>query len=176
MPLPKKKQPAVIAAEPPPTQGYRRPYRYREFEYKEMPGLEPGMTALKVTVPINFSFGELDDLREHTKAGESYESVFQYIAQYIKEWNLTRVALETGQSEPVPPPAEAGWEVLQLLDHIEAHWVIDKLRFGHLALIEDASKVMDLMRKAQEAERKNASAPSESTPETSNDVDSESEG
>jgi hypothetical protein len=157
--LPKKK------AEPTPAPvdiaRYRRPARYRDFAYVEMPGLEDGQEPLRITVQSNLSFRQLDAI-PYGK-GTPYVDVFQAIAPYITAWNVEREVLETGEVEPVPPPSEAGWEVLQVLDHIEAHWVMDKVKFGYLAVAEDAEAAASKMQQFLADAKERASRQSEPT-------------
>jgi hypothetical protein len=155
--LPKKKAPAP----PIDIARYRRPARYRDFDYSEMPGLEEGQEPLRITVQSNLSFGQLDAI-PYGK-GTPYVDVFHAIAPYITAWNVEREVLETGQMEAVPPPAEAGWEVLQVLDHTEAHWVMDKVKFGYLAVAEDAEAAADKMRQFLADAKERASRQSEPT-------------
>jgi hypothetical protein len=157
--MPKKKSEPT----PPPIDiaRYRRPARYRDFAYSEMPGLEEGQEPLRITVQSNLSFGQLDAI-PYGK-GTPYVDVFQAIAPYITAWNVEREVMETGELEPVPPPSEAGWEVLQVLDHIEAHWVMDKVKFGYLAVVEDAEAAAGKMRQLITDAKERASRQSEPT-------------
>ena len=140
---------------------YQRPARFREFAYTEMPGLEEGQEPFTVTVRTNLSFAELDAI-PYGK-GTPYVEVFKAIAPYVTAWNVQRVVQETGALEAVPPPAEAGWEILQVLDHIEANWLMDKVKFGYLAVAEDAEAAMVAMRKALADAKEHASRRSEPT-------------
>lgn len=164
--MPKKKAEIVDLAR------YRRPARYREFTYSEMPGLEEGAEPFTVTVQSNLSFAELDAIPYG--AGTPYIEVFKAISPYVTAWNVEREVLETGQREAVPPPAEAGWEILQVLDHIEANWLMDKVKFGYLAVAADAEAAQKALREALERAKKNASRPSEPTDGPSSGDDRES--
>lgn len=164
--MPKKKAGIVDLAR------YRRPARYREFTYDEMPGLEDGAEPLRVTVQSNLSFAELDAIPYG--AGTPYVDVFKAIAPYVTAWNVQRVVHETGQLEDVPPPAEVGWEILQVLDHLEANWLMDKVKFGYLAVAADAEAAQKALREALERAKKNASRPSGPTDGPSSADDRES--
>jgi hypothetical protein len=171
--MPKKKA-AVEAVTPVvDVSRYQRPARYRWFEYSEMPGLEEGQEPLRVKLRSNLSFMELDQIP--FSAGVSYTELFQAIAPYVVEWNVQRTVIETGEMEAVPPPAEAGWEVLQVLDHIEANWVAEQVKYGYLATAEDAKNAAEALRKALTDAKKNGSRGSGTTPVPSNAEDSGSE-
>lgn len=160
--MPKKTtKPAPVAIT-----GYVRPLIYREFTYDEYPNLPEGAEPLTVKVPVNLSFDQLDAIPYST--GTAYADLWQVIAPYVVEWNVIRTALETGQPEPVPPPAEAGWEVFRVLDHIEANWVADKVKFGYLAQVEDAKAAADKMRQLIADAKGRASRQSERTGERPN--------
>lgn len=46
-------------------------------------------------------------------------------AQYVVEWDLEAENLETGEMVPIPPPAEAGWVVFELLENKAASDIIN---------------------------------------------------
>ena len=163
--MPKKKQPAVEALAP-VTQitGYQRPHRYREFAYTEHPDLVEGQEPLRITVRSNLSFEELDAI---PYSGVTYDEVRTAIAPYVVGWNLIRPCLETGQMERVPPPAEVGPEIMQLLDHIETNWVLDKVKLGYLQVAKDAEDAAKKMRQFLADAKERASRGSEPTPEPS---------
>lgn len=167
-----KKQPAVEAVAPVPITGYVRPHTYREFKYVEYPDLPEDAEPLTVKVRANLSFDEIDAIP--FGAGTPYADVFQAIAPHVVAWNVVRVALETGQPEAVPPPAEAGWEVFTVLDHLEANWVLDKVKFGHLAVQADVAAATEKMRQFLADAKERASRRSESTDARPNGSDSES--
>lgn len=53
---------------------------------------------------------------------------FAAIPEYIVEWTLEAENLSTGEVVPVPPPAEVGWEVLELLTNDEGSSVVNWLK------------------------------------------------
>ncbi len=55
-----------------------------------------------------------------TKLQDAYEAA----APYITGWDLQAENLKTGASIDVPPPAEAGWEVLEMLDDATGSLVV----------------------------------------------------
>lgn len=174
MPAKKGKQAVTVVEKPViDVSRYARPLRYREFTYSDMPGLEEGQTPLTIKARSNLSFDEIDAIPFRT--GVPYSDLFQSIAPHIVGWNVRRTVLETGIDEDVPPPAEAGWEVLQVLDHIEANWVAEQVKFGYLATAEDAQNAAAALRKALDSAKKNGSRQSGTTPAPLNDEASENE-
>lgn len=170
----KKKSAAVEAVAPVQISGYRRRHRLKEFSYTEYPGLEEGDEPLKIKVPVNLSFDELQAVMDASAVAQTYEAAFKVIAPYVMVWNHTAIVHETGTLEALPSPAEAGWEVMQALDHIEAHWVVDKVKFGYLTLIDDANEIAKKVTEIREASRKKDSAGSAPSDETPSDDDSAS--
>jgi|SRR5690606_9311585 len=67
---------------------------------------------------------------------QSYEAA----AQYVVEWSLKAENIATGDVVPVPPPAEAGWEVFELLTNAEASAVINWLKVPQLMKAEEEKK------------------------------------
>ncbi len=132
MPAKRKAAPAA-----PPVQGYRRAPRYRvvTLELADQPeGAEP----LTVTIQSNLSFEQLNAIPSGT--GAIFKDIFAVIAPYITAWNLIQVNHETGEPEAVPPPAEAGPDVMLMLDPVEALWLTGEIRFGYLGSEEDRKK------------------------------------
>lgn len=64
----------------------------------------------------------------------------QAVAQYVAEWNFTAENLETGEVVPVPPPAEAGWEVFELLPNSASGDIVNWLKIPHYMKAEEAKK------------------------------------
>lgn len=172
--MPKKKSAAVEAVAPDPFSGYRRPFRLKEFRFTEYPGLQEGETPLTIEVPVNLSFDELQYVTDRTAGAMSYEDAFKELYRYIVKWNVTAIIHETGERELLPPPAEAGWEIMKALDHVESHWVIDKVKFGYLSLIDDANEIARKVADIREASRKKDSAESVPSDETPSGDDSAS--
>lgn len=120
-----------------------------------------GFTALEVTYRLNLSYAELDAIpfgREVTT-----QEAWQALAPYITGWNIGTLDPDTGEPVPVPPPAEAGWEVCRHLDALETAWLLNTIKFAYLATPKG------------EEERSKSSAESVSTPKTESDNDSASE-
>lgn len=56
------------------------------------------------------------------------KDAFAAVAPYVVEWSLEAVNLETGETVPVPPPAEVGPEVFELLPNIVAGNIVNWLK------------------------------------------------
>lgn len=55
----------------------------------------------------------------------------QVIAPHVVEWDFQAENLNTGKIIDVPAPAEAGWEVVELLSEEDAGAIIIWLKFPH---------------------------------------------
>lgn len=64
----------------------------------------------------------------------------QVIAPFIVEWNFTAINTLTGKEVAVPPPAEVGWEVLELLEESEAGAILSWLKYPHVMKTEVEKK------------------------------------
>lgn len=165
--MPRKKAAPVAAVEqvePPKAtviqmSGYRRRPLYGETTYDIVEPME-GYEPLKATIRINLSYEELEAIPFNRKV--TNQEVWEAIAPHVTAWTVTRYNHETGDYEPVPPPAEAGWEVLKALDSLETVWLHRAVRFGYLTTPKG------------EEDRGKDSSGSESTPSTESDNDSAS--
>ncbi len=140
-----------------PMSGYRRRPLYGEVVYDIVEPME-GYEPLKATIQINLSYEQLEAIPFNREA--TNQEVWEAIAPYVTAWTVTRQNLETGEFEPVPPPAEAGWEVLKVLDPLETLWLHRAVRFGYRGTPKG------------EEDRGNDSAGSAPTPDSGNDSDS----
>jgi len=68
------------------------------------------------------------------------KEALEHIAQYIVEWDFTAVNIETGETVPVPPPAEVGAEVFELLTVEEAGAILSWLKFPQQMRTADQKK------------------------------------
>ena len=134
-------------------QGYRRVPRYEEIEYRpdELPADQEG---LKVTIRTNLSFREIEQIPY--SLGTKYAEIWPWIAPYVTKWNVMGENLETGEWEPVPPPAEGGVSSFDALEDVESLWLILAIKFKH-------------RQKVDSDEGKTGSTPSESGPETNDE-------
>ncbi len=108
--------------------GYRRPVHYARREFRP-PDLPEGAEPLWAKVRSNLTFERLDAIP--FGQGVTFNDTFAVIAPYVVEWNVQGENLQTGEWEPVPPPAEAGPSVFEQLDHLEAFWIIMAIKQGH---------------------------------------------
>lgn len=81
---------------------------------------------LSVLVPANLTFEQLDAIPYGD--GVAYEEIERALAPYVTRWNVTAVNLDTGQREPVPPPAEAGPDALKVLSAVELEWLAIRMK------------------------------------------------
>lgn len=146
--MPTKKKPVNAASKPVQISGYRRKPRYGTFVFDLNEDGED-FTPLEVTIRVNLTFGELDDIPNTPTT--TFREIFDVIAPYVIAWNVERENLEAGEMVPVPPPAEGGPDMFKVLDHLEIAWLILKVRTGHLG----------------GEDQKKDSTPSEPTPEPS---------
>lgn len=103
--------------------------RYEEFSCPDsIFPVEDGDDPFCATVRINLTFEELDALPQ----GDSlpYAEMRDAIAPYITAWNWTATDTETGDEVPVPPPAEAGPDVLRTLTREMVLWLFNVVRLG----------------------------------------------
>lgn len=55
----------------------------------------------------------------------AWEPIFRMMAPWVVGWNASEQNEETGEWEPLPPPAEAGWEVFERVStHVAAFLVL----------------------------------------------------
>lgn len=134
----------------------RRPL-YGEAKFDLVEPLE-GEEPLIVTIQINLAYEQLEAIPFHE--GATNLEAWQAIAPFVTAWNVKRWNHATGEKEPVPPPAEAGWEVLKVLDALETYWLQRVVRFGYKRTPQG------------EEDRGNASAGSLTTPTSENAGDS----
>lgn len=96
-------------------------YVWRELDREGKPPIRVKVRDLSIAqtnqIPIDAK----------TKLSEA----FKIIAPWVVEWDFTAFDTNSGQTVPVPPPAEYGWEVLELLDAAEAGDLISWLKWPH---------------------------------------------
>lgn len=142
--MPRKKAAKVEPIETLPVvqiQGYRRAPRYEEIEYRpdELPEDQEG---LKVTIRSNLTFAEVDEIPYGLKV--KFADIWPVIAPYVIAWNVMGENVETGEWEPVPPPAEAGVSSFDALEDVEALWLILAIKFKHRQKVEGEEAGKDL--------------------------------
>lgn len=60
--------------------------------------------------------------------GMALRTVFEHIAPYVVAWDFEAVNIETGETVAVPPPAEAGPDVFELLPNTVGTEIVMWLR------------------------------------------------
>lgn len=123
--------------------GYIPPRRTREIEgtFEAAEGAEP----FRATIVTSLTFAEIDAIPISGNWGE----IFDAIAPYVVAWNVMARNSETGEYEPLPPPADAGADVLRGAPIEVAQYLWGCLKTVHLG---------------DPDERKNASGPSGGMP------------
>ena len=106
---------------------------------------------------IDLSTGETNAIEY--KASDPVEKVYKAIAPYIVGWTFKAENKKTGELIDVPPPAEAGWEVLDLLNSSEAGDLISWVKWPH-----NMEQMTEKKRALEEAKR---FRDKQGTPETS---------
>lgn len=125
--------------------GYIPPQRTREIEatFEAAEGAEP----FRATIVTSLTFAEVDAI---PLEDARWKDIFKAIAPYVLAWNAMARNVETGEYEPVPPPAEAGPDVFQLVPPDVTVFLAVKLKTAHLG---------------DKDERPKESAPSDDTPD-----------
>jgi hypothetical protein len=137
--------------------GYRTKPRTREIVC-EFPGLEPdeGCEPLRATVRTNLTFDELDAIpvavfvEDGTVMYRSTAEMRAAIAPYVLAWNIDADDVETGETVPVIPPAEAGPDVLRtvdplITDTLDAYRELEEAPLSSPAFGEATRRFVDLL-------------------------------
>lgn len=93
-------------------------YVWREIEREGQEPLRVKMQDLSIRQTNAIPWGLSVPLRD----------AFEAVAPYVVEWNFEAVNLETGETVSVPPPAEVGWEVFELLPNPVAGAIVNWLK------------------------------------------------
>lgn len=122
-----KKKADAPANEPFDITQFQRAKRYvwREIERPDSQENE-SLKPLRVKL-LDLSIGQTNDIPLTMKTALS--EVFPIIAPFVAEWDFTAENKQTGEVIPVPPPAEAGPEVFDLLATEEAGSILSWLKF-----------------------------------------------
>jgi hypothetical protein len=89
-----------------------------------------GAEPFRATIITSLSFAEIDAIP--LGEGSTFGQLFPVIAPYVVAWNAMGRNAETGEYEALPPPAEAGPEVLRLVEPMITTFLAIKLRTAHL--------------------------------------------
>lgn len=108
----------------------QRRYVWREIEREDGPALRVKLEDLSIRQTNGVPWGM--DI--------SLKASMEGVAPYVVEWNLTAENLATGEVVPVPAPAEAGWQVFELISNREAGDIINWLKIPHFMKAEEIKK------------------------------------
>ena len=89
-----------------------------------------GSEPFRATIITSLSFAEIDAIPLNGEA--TYGDLFAAIAPYVVAWNAMGRNAETGEYELLPPPAEAGPDVLRLVEPLITTFLAIKLKRVHL--------------------------------------------
>lgn len=130
------------------------PYRTKEIvkDHDVPDGSEP----FKATIITSLSFEEIDSIV--IDGSLTFSQLFKSIAPFVVGWNALGRNSETGEYEPVPPPAEVGADALRAIEPSVAIWLALKIRTAPFGDPKDPKD-------------KSGPIPSESTPGGVNDLD-----
>lgn len=134
----RRKQPRPVAPSRPA--GYRPKKRTRELvcDWDDL-APEEGCEPLTVTVQSNLTFEQIDAIPSALRPNPNGDGIIisatdatrAAIAPFVLGWNAEAVNLATGETEPLPPPAEAGPDVFRALDWQVAAWLAIRLKTIH---------------------------------------------
>lgn len=108
--------------------GYIPPRRTKVIEgtFEAAEGAEP----FRATIVTSLTFAEIAAIPLNSET--TWPELFQAIAPYVTEWNAMGRNLETGEYEPLPPPAEAGPDVLRGVSTETSIFLATSLKTVHL--------------------------------------------
>lgn len=116
----------------PDLSGFRFPERWRWVE-ADPEALEPAEGEEPLRIEIKVSLSGLE-VRQLDPREMGFEKLYALIAPMVRDWNLMGDVVEwDGETEtrhrrPVPPPAVAGPEVFEIIDHMQTLWIWERLR------------------------------------------------
>lgn len=97
-------------------------YHWREIEREDREPLRVKVLDLNIAQTEVIPYGMKTPLRD----------AFEAIAPYVAEWDLRLVDKESGAVVDVPPPAEYGPDVLDLLDTATGIQLVSWLKAPHV--------------------------------------------
>lgn len=89
-----------------------------------------GFDPFQATIVSSLTFAERDQFTLNDTI--TYQEIFNRSAPYVLAWNAVGLNAETGEVEPVPPPADAGPDAFRLVDPAIALFLFSKLREVYL--------------------------------------------
>lgn len=89
-----------------------------------------GAEPFTATIVTSLTFAEIDSIPLNAEA--TWPSLFSAIAPYVVDWNALGRNSDTGEFEPLPPPAQAGPDVLRAVPAEISLFLAAKLKTAHL--------------------------------------------
>jgi hypothetical protein len=105
------------------------------------PDAPEGVKPLRVKVPISLAVKDVNAIG--IEKGTTLLDLWPTLAPFVVEWNVEMLNTETGMVEPVPPPAEAGWEAFYVLSEADTLRLIQLLKFGGGRVVSSAVKTSE---------------------------------
>lgn len=100
-----------------------------EYEWVTYPEASDPTNALQVEIQRNVSFAETDSIVLHGKV--TFEQIRQSLAPYIRNWNLQGRDINTGEIVPIPPPMQAGPDMLMYVENQELIWIAMAIKYKY---------------------------------------------
>lgn len=161
----KKKAGAAPQPESTPIIGYRPRPRYRDVTLTTIPH-EDGGQPFSARIRAHLTFGQMEEIPYGP--GVAYRVIEDAIAPYVVGWNVMAENVESGQLEPVPPPAEAGVDAFKFIGGAEVEWLALELKTASLGSIDELNeREKNGTLTPEQAAAKKDLAPFASTPEQS---------
>ena len=131
---PRKKSAKAASAEVFDLSQFREEKRYvwREIERE---GGEP----LRVKL-LRLTLREVEDIPYTTTT--AMRDVYKAIAPYVAEWDFTAENLETGEVVPIPPPAEVGGDVFELMENTVGNEIAQWLKLPRFMERDELKKAL----------------------------------
>jgi hypothetical protein len=110
--------------------GYR-PYRTKEIVKDHDAHDAPnGSEPFRATIVTSLSFEEIDAIV--LDGSQTFSQLFRSIAPFVVAWNAFARNSETGEFEPLSPPAEAGPDILRAIEPSVSIWLALQIRTAPL--------------------------------------------
>lgn len=103
--------------------------RYRWVECAWTAGEDDG-DLFRAEIRSNLTWGDIDAI--DLSGALSYADLWALMAPHVRAWNALGVNVETGETEPVPAPMDAGPEAFRCLEPAMTLWLASQLRTVHL--------------------------------------------
>ena len=107
----------------------------RRYVWREIPREDGEPLRVKV---LRLTLREVEDIPYSPTT--PMRDVYAAIAPYVVEWNFTAENLNTGEVVPVPPPAEVGGEVFELMENIIGNEIAQWLKLPRFMERDEVKK------------------------------------